>query len=163
MNRMVRIGAAAAVMGLLVTASASGASASYVDSGQDCFAEYYVSDVGCDSAGVTLLGHRCAKARVYYTNSTAYRTVSSYKIYYSVTPGMKYGVANNENYYKFTTGWRTGADNWRSPDNGAVGQWISRSPGKSTSYIGQTKISWEAVPDVPSQSDPELHISTATW
>lgn len=39
MNRMVRIGAAAAVMGLLVTASASGASASYVDSGQDCFAE----------------------------------------------------------------------------------------------------------------------------
>ena len=145
---------------LLVMAGAGVASASEQATGQTCTNEYFFN-----GQGLQILGHRCAKGSVVYSSqSSVLWFIDYYKILYTVTAGMSYGPHNNENPARVSSGYQSGQQSGLSPDSGVTGSWISRTYwGTTYTYKGQTTFTIDAYPDIPSVSDPDLRISTATW
>jgi hypothetical protein len=128
--------------------------------GRTCYNEYYY-----DGQGIQHLGYRCAQAYDRYIkyNSSLYR-IDDYYIRYDVSSGLSYGAHNNENPWRIKQGFNSGTASWLSPDSGNANVgYFRRDQGTTYTYIGGTVNAIDAYADIPSVSDPDLHLETATF
>jgi hypothetical protein len=155
-----KLGIAMAVLALSAFAVPAVSAAAEIATGRTC-----VQEVWYDGQGLQHLGSRCAQGSVVYASYDATRwNTDYYKILYSVSAGLSYGPANNENPAWMKSGFAGGTQQWLSPDSGATNTWISRTGFPNTlSYKGQSRFAINAYPDVPNVSDPKLYIETSNW
>jgi len=159
MNGSIRAALIVILVGAGTLSFTGTAQAATRQTGEDCTPDYIFN-------GATMVedGSRCAEGRIHYSKTSSHRwKITTYKMYYFVTPGLSHGPHNNERPYKIATGFSSGTRSWDSPDSGDSNVWIKRNPPNAITWSGQTEVQIDAYPDIPSAKDPHENCDTATW